>query len=78
IPLRAASEAAFALEPHIRAHALGALLAQLTMPGVPELYQNTEREYRALVDPDNRAPFAAGPDDDRTALVRAALRLRRE
>ncbi|MFJ3538260.1 malto-oligosyltrehalose synthase [Streptomyces sp. NPDC090109] len=78
IPLRAASEAAFALEPHIRTHALGALLAQLTMPGVPELYQNTEREYRALVDPDNRAPFAAGPDDDRTALVRAALRLRRE
>ncbi|MFF4172800.1 malto-oligosyltrehalose synthase [Streptomyces sp. NPDC001744] len=78
IPLRVASEAAFALEPHIRAHALGALLAQLTMPGVPELYQNTEREYRALVDPDNRAPFAPGPDDDRTALVRAALRLRRE
>ncbi|WP_318206283.1 malto-oligosyltrehalose synthase [Streptomyces sp. SJL17-1] len=78
IPLRGASEAAFALEPHIRAHALGVLLAQLTMPGVPELYQNTEREYRALVDPDNRAPFAVGADDDRTALVRAALRLRRE
>ncbi|MDV5149056.1 malto-oligosyltrehalose synthase [Streptomyces sp. SBC-4] len=78
IPLRSASEAAFALEPHIRAHALGAALVQLTMPGVPELYQNTEREYRALVDPDNRAPFAIGPDDDRTALVRAALRLRRE
>ncbi|WP_435973465.1 malto-oligosyltrehalose synthase [Streptomyces sp. Qhu_M48] len=77
IPLRAASEAAFALEPHIRAHALGALLTQLTMPGVPELYQNTEREYRALVDPDNRAPFATGADDDRTALVRAALGLRR-
>ncbi|MFF5425704.1 MULTISPECIES: malto-oligosyltrehalose synthase [unclassified Streptomyces] len=78
IPLRAASEAAFALEPHIRAHRLGAALAQLTMPGVPELYQNTEREYRALVDPDNREPFAAGPDDEKTALVRAALRLRRE
>ncbi|WP_079188441.1 malto-oligosyltrehalose synthase [Streptomyces sp. CB02009] len=78
IPLRAASEAAFALEPHIRAHALGALLIQLTMPGVPELYQNTEREYRALVDPDNRAPFTVGADDDHTALVRAALRLRRE
>ena len=78
IPLRSASEAAFALEPHIRAHALGAALVQLTMPGVPELYQNTEREYRALVDPDNRAPFAIGPEDDRTTLVRAALRLRRE
>ncbi|MFE0640770.1 malto-oligosyltrehalose synthase [Streptomyces sp. NPDC058877] len=77
IPLRTASEAAFALEPHIRAHALGAVLAQLTMPGVPELYQNTEREYRALVDPDNRAPFEVGPEDERTAVVRAALRLRR-
>ncbi|MFB7514656.1 malto-oligosyltrehalose synthase [Streptomyces sp. NPDC056144] len=65
------------LEPHIRAHALGALLTQLTMPGVPELYQNTEREYRALVDPDNRAPFAEGPADERTALIRTALRLRR-
>ncbi|MER7517865.1 malto-oligosyltrehalose synthase [Streptomyces sp. NPDC126499] len=77
IPLRTASEAAFALEPHIRSHVLGAALVQLTMPGVPELYQNTEREYRALVDPDNRAPFAIGPDDDKTAVVRAALRLRR-
>ena len=78
VPLRAASEAAFALEPHVRAQADAAALVQLTMPGVPELYQNTEREYRALVDPDNRAPFAPGPDDGRTALVRAALRLRRE
>ncbi|MEU9857626.1 malto-oligosyltrehalose synthase [Streptomyces sp. NPDC047974] len=78
VPLRAASEAAFALEPHIRAHADGAALVQLTMPGVPELYQATEREYRALVDPDNRAPYEPGPDDARTALVRAALGLRRE
>ncbi|MFD6349604.1 malto-oligosyltrehalose synthase [Streptomyces roseolus] len=78
VPLRAASEAAFALEPHIRAQADGAALVQLTMPGVPELYQATEREYRALVDPDNRAPYEPGPDDGRTALVRAALGLRRE
>ncbi|MEV5970041.1 malto-oligosyltrehalose synthase [Streptomyces sp. NPDC051921] len=78
IPLRTASEAAFALEPHIRAQILGAALVHLTMPGVPELYQGTEREYRALVDPDNRAPFAVGADDDKTALVRAALRLRRD
>ncbi|MEU6882340.1 malto-oligosyltrehalose synthase [Streptomyces sp. NPDC046712] len=77
IPLRAASEAAFALEPHIRAQMLGAALVQLTMPGVPELYQGTEREYRALVDPDNRQPFAIGADDDKTAVVRAALGLRR-
>ncbi|MBD0709542.1 MULTISPECIES: malto-oligosyltrehalose synthase [unclassified Streptomyces] len=78
VPLRGASDAALALEPHIQAHVLGALLVQLTMPGVPELYQNTERAYRALVDPDNRGLFEPGPDDDRTALVRAALRLRRE
>ncbi|WP_406863730.1 malto-oligosyltrehalose synthase [Streptomyces sp. HUAS MG47] len=77
IPLRTASEAAFALEPHIRAQFLGAALVQLTMPGVPELYQNTEREYRALVDPDNRAPFAIGADDEKTLLTRAALALRR-
>ncbi|MFF7181153.1 malto-oligosyltrehalose synthase [Streptomyces sp. NPDC008121] len=78
IPLRSASEAAFALEPHIRAQLLGAALVQLTMPGVPELYQGTEREYRALVDPDNRQPFAVGEDDDKAAVVRAALRVRRE
>src|SRR5690606_7757951 len=42
------------LEPHIRANVLGAALVQLTMPGVPDLYQGTEHEYRALVDPDNR------------------------
>ncbi|MEU8761761.1 malto-oligosyltrehalose synthase [Streptomyces sp. NPDC048659] len=77
VPLRTAAPAALALEPHIRAHVLGATLVQLTMPGVPELYQGTEREYRALVDPDNRAPFAPGPDDAKTALVRAALGLRR-
>ncbi|MEU8542215.1 malto-oligosyltrehalose synthase [Streptomyces sp. NPDC048717] len=78
IPLRGPAGPAAALEPHIRTQTLGATLVQLTMPGVPELYQNTEREYRALVDPDNRAPFAAGPDDDKTAVVRAALRLRRD
>jgi (1->4)-alpha-D-glucan 1-alpha-D-glucosylmutase len=78
IPLRGPDGRAAGLEPHIRAHVLGATLVQLTMPGVPELYQNTEREYRALVDPDNRAPFTSGPDDDKTAVVRAALRLRRE
>ncbi|MFE6103858.1 malto-oligosyltrehalose synthase [Streptomyces laurentii] len=78
IPLRGPDGRAAGLEPHIRAQVLGATLVQLTMPGVPELYQNTEREYRALVDPDNRAPFASGPDDDKTAVVRAALRLRRD
>ncbi|MFI1864887.1 malto-oligosyltrehalose synthase [Streptomyces jumonjinensis] len=74
------SVAAFAKElaPYARANALGAALLQLTMPGVPDLYQGTEREYLALVDPDNRRPFEQGPPDERTALTRAALRLRRE
>ncbi|MEU7647964.1 malto-oligosyltrehalose synthase [Streptomyces huasconensis] len=50
--------AAFARDvaPHVRANILGAALLQLTMPGVPDLYQGTEGEYRALVDPDNRRP----------------------
>ncbi|MEZ7003402.1 malto-oligosyltrehalose synthase [Streptomyces sp. AD55] len=67
------------LEPHIRAHLLGAALVHLTMPGVPDLYQGTEGEYRALVDPDNRAPASfppvAGPGE-KGAVTRAALALR--
>ncbi|MFJ2114908.1 malto-oligosyltrehalose synthase [Streptomyces sp. NPDC087850] len=78
-PARAAV-AAFNREvaPYVRAGALGAALVQLTMPGVPDLYQGTEREYLALVDPDNRGPFRPGPPDDRTVVTTAALRLRRE
>ena len=45
-----------ALAPYTRANTLGATLLHLTMPGVPDLYQGTERPYRALVDPDNRSP----------------------
>lgn len=67
-----------ALEPHIRANMLGAALVQLTMPGVPDLYQGTEAEYRALVDPDNRRPVPFPPPrpGDKGALTAAALRLR--
>jgi (1->4)-alpha-D-glucan 1-alpha-D-glucosylmutase len=67
-----------ALAPHIRANVLGAALLQLTMPGVPDLYQGTESEYRALVDPDNRRPVSFPPADpgDKGALTAAALRLR--
>ncbi|MFI6621618.1 malto-oligosyltrehalose synthase [Streptomyces sp. NPDC050528] len=67
-----------ALEPHIRANMLGAALVQLTMPGVPDLYQGTETEYRALVDPDNRRPVPFPPPQpgDKGALTAAALRLR--
>lgn len=51
------AEFADALAPHVRAQVLGAALVHLTMPGVPDLYQSTESEYLALVDPDNRRPF---------------------
>ncbi|MFC4608520.1 malto-oligosyltrehalose synthase [Streptomyces maoxianensis] len=67
------------LDPYVRANVLGATLVQLTMPGVPDLYQGTERQYLALVDPDNRGPFHHhGPSDEKTAITRAALRVRRD
>ncbi|TDT39871.1 maltooligosyl trehalose synthase [Streptomyces sp. BK208] len=71
-----------ALGPHVRANVLGTALVHLTMPGVPDLYQGTEHEYLALVDPDNRRPvdFPAGvrePDaGEKAAVSRAALALR--
>ncbi|MFG2309773.1 malto-oligosyltrehalose synthase [Streptomyces sp. NPDC048566] len=65
------------LAPHIRANVLGAALVHLTMPGVPDVYQGTEGEYRALVDPDNRGAFAPrDPSEEKAALTAAALRLR--
>ncbi|MEU5362160.1 malto-oligosyltrehalose synthase [Streptomyces sp. NPDC005925] len=66
------------LGPHIRANVLGAALVHLTMPGVPDVYQGTEAECLALVDPDNRRPvdFPPADEDDKTRLTRAALRLR--
>ena len=69
-----------ALEPFVRANVLGAALVHLTMPGVPDLYQGTEREYIALVDPDNRRPFAEPPEgrDAKAEVTAAALRLRRD
>ncbi|MFD7296152.1 malto-oligosyltrehalose synthase [Streptomyces sp. NPDC059897] len=67
------------LAPHVRANVLGAALVHLTMPGVPDLYQGTEHEYRALVDPDNRAPARLGAKEHgaKAELTRCALRLRR-
>ena len=37
-------------------HALGAHVLKLTSPGVPDIYQGTERWDDSLVDPDNRRP----------------------
>ncbi|MCQ4195164.1 malto-oligosyltrehalose synthase [Streptomyces parvulus] len=70
------------LEPHVRANALGTALVHLTMPGVPDLYQGTEHEYRALVDPDNRRPVDfpehGGPDGAEAAGASGASRTSRE
>lgn len=84
---RALTALARSLAPHTRANVLGATLLHLTMPGVPDLYQCTERTYRALVDPDNRTPLDLGPDGEpphpggpldaeKTRLTATALRLR--
>ncbi|OKH93440.1 malto-oligosyltrehalose synthase [Streptomyces uncialis] len=91
-PLERVTEFLAGLRPHVRANVLGAVLLQLTMPGVPDVYQGTEAEYLALVDPDNRRPVrfrpedlpapgaaVAGPDPsaEKAALTATALRLRR-
>ncbi|MEV6165870.1 malto-oligosyltrehalose synthase [Streptomyces sp. NPDC052052] len=82
-PVREALERfAAGIDPYVRANVLGAALVQLTMPGVPDLYQGTEREYVALVDPDNRRPFRVPSEDlppgEKARLTAAALRVRRE
>ncbi|WP_245630552.1 malto-oligosyltrehalose synthase [Granulicoccus phenolivorans] len=75
-------------------NALGQKLVQLTMPGIPDVYQGTELWEDSLVDPDNRRPvdFAArrelltltdAPWVEETGkakfwVVRQALTLRRE
>ena len=55
------------LAPYGAANSLGAKLVQLTMPGVPDVYQGTEFWDRSLTDPDNRRPFDYGAR--RTALA---------
>ena len=60
-------------------NALAQKLITLTAPGVPDLYQGSERWYFALTDPDNRCPVDySRPDDAKTALVRKALAVRRD
>ena len=78
----------------VRNNALGQRLIQLTMPGVPDVYQGCELVDLSLVDPDNRRPvdfdarrgmlasLATSPPDslDSEALMitTRALRLRRD
>src|SRR6202022_3867853 len=42
------------IDVYARANILGQKLLQLTMTGVPDVYQGTESDFQALVDPDNR------------------------
>ncbi|WP_347111235.1 malto-oligosyltrehalose synthase [Paenarthrobacter sp. S56] len=44
------------LEPYGTSNSLSAKLVQLTMPGVPDVYQGTEFRDGSLTDPDNRRP----------------------
>lgn len=44
------------IAPAVRVGVLGQKLVQLTMPGVPDVYQGTELVDLSLVDPDNRRP----------------------
>lgn len=70
-----------ALAPHGRSDALAQKLLQLAGPGVPDVYQGTERWEDSLVDPDNRRPVDWDAADDahpKQRVVRAALRVRCE
>jgi malto-oligosyltrehalose synthase len=50
------AEFAARIAPDARVNSLGAKLVQLTMPGVPDIYQGCELAGLSLVDPDNRRP----------------------
>jgi (1->4)-alpha-D-glucan 1-alpha-D-glucosylmutase len=57
------------IEDYALANSLGAKLVQLTMPGVPDLYQGCELGSLSLVDPDNRRPV----DFERRRAMLSAL-----
>jgi (1->4)-alpha-D-glucan 1-alpha-D-glucosylmutase len=57
------------IAPDASANSLGAKLVQLTMPGVPDVYQGCELAGFSLVDPDNRRPV----DFARRRVMLAAL-----
>jgi (1->4)-alpha-D-glucan 1-alpha-D-glucosylmutase len=59
------------LAPLFRAQVLGQKLVQLTMPGVPDVYQGTEIVDLSLVDPDNRRPVDYGSRVKRLAALDA-------
>jgi (1->4)-alpha-D-glucan 1-alpha-D-glucosylmutase len=68
--------------------ALGQLVLKLTVPGIPDIYQGDELQFRALVDPDNRRPvdfdwhqamlrrlMGGSPPDSETRKLFITLRL---
>ncbi|MBB6405798.1 malto-oligosyltrehalose synthase [Arthrobacter sp. AZCC_0090] len=57
------------LDPYGASNSLSAKIVQLTMPGVPDVYQGTEFWDRSLTDPDNRRPV----DFERRRAALAAL-----
>ena len=57
---------------HASANSLGQKLLQLAMTGVPDVYQGSEINFLALVDPDNRRPV------DFAALAERLARIDRE
>jgi (1->4)-alpha-D-glucan 1-alpha-D-glucosylmutase len=59
------------IEPYARVNTLGQKLVQLTMPGVPDVYQGCELLGRALVDPDNRRPVDYADRRERLARLDA-------
>ena len=56
-------------EPSVRANVLAQKLIQLTMPGVPDVYQGCEIVSLSLVDPDNRRPVDWTDRGERLARV---------
>ena len=56
-------------EPSVRANVLAQKLIQLTMPGVPDVYQGCETVTLSLVDPDNRRPVDWTDRGERLARV---------
>jgi (1->4)-alpha-D-glucan 1-alpha-D-glucosylmutase len=60
------------IEPFGWSNALGQKLVQLTMPGVPDVYQGTELWEDSLVDPDNRRPVDFGARRELLARLEAS------
>ncbi len=74
------------IEPAAAANSLAQKLIQLTMPGIPDVYQGCELATFTLVDPDNRGAVDFGVRrealdsllDDKLRTTAVALRLRRD